>query len=362
MNIDTSKISKLQLYSTIAMLVAGLWLIIEIFRGDISFSANWNMFKSPLGNICLGIGFIMAMIWWGRFGHWTQTTIRETRDSYGNVVKREKNFDVATSVFDSIAVPLLGHFILEPIVYGALIYYPIQCLIAIVGAVFPYVVILLVLALIAGTWLLADRFTDKRRKAFILSVALMSAAMAGLAGYLHWSGNEASQSVAEPKVESVEILESVDPAPKSQGKTTNFELKEDGIYNGDYSVKLGDKITDLPETMGCIYDSFETSVSENMDGDETVDIVFKLGNNEMFYATSYDKSTIAWITIMSSSIRFKLGDKYYGVGDCFPEEEKKNDLDWDDIEGGMYLYKGYTIPYDSDQDCIVSINIGEAPF
>ena len=38
--------------------LCGVFFIYEIFAdGDLTFKAQWNMFKSPLGNLCLFIGF-----------------------------------------------------------------------------------------------------------------------------------------------------------------------------------------------------------------------------------------------------------------------------------------------------------------
>ena len=45
--------------------IAGLFLIYEVVTTDaLVFKANWNMFKSPLGNLCWFIGFFWAIAWW----------------------------------------------------------------------------------------------------------------------------------------------------------------------------------------------------------------------------------------------------------------------------------------------------------
>lgn len=365
MNIDISKITKLQLFTTLAMLIAGLWLIIEIFRGDISFSANWNMFKSPIGNICVGIGFIMAIIWWGKFGHWSQTTVRETKDQWGNVVKRETNYDITTTLFDSFALPLIGHLIIEPIVYGALIYYPIQVIIAIVGSIFPYLVILLVLGLIAGTWMIADRLTGKRRIAFIVGVALLSAGMAGWAGYLHYiKATPASTEVTTPTYEGTEILESVDPSPDAaanHGVMHGIKMRGDGIYCESHNIKLGDTITQLPGQVKELYDTYAVHRDTGMDDEEMTVVNFSLHGREIFTAYSYDHETIAWISTSNADVQVELYDRYYHVGDAISDKAKKQ-MAWDDAYGGMYFYKDFAIPYDIEKEQIVSISIGEAPF
>ena len=134
--------------------LTGAFFLYEVFaNGDLTFEANWNMFKSPLGSICLFIGFFWAMIWWGKFTHWSSTPVNEYRDSHGNVIGREESMDIIDQSFAKILMPLLGHFILEPIIYAAIIYYPIQCIIALVGAIFPYIIALIVIAIIALSWL-----------------------------------------------------------------------------------------------------------------------------------------------------------------------------------------------------------------
>ena len=134
--------------------IAGAFLIYEVVTTDaLVFKANWNMFKSPLGNLCWIIGFIWAMLWWGKFTHWSATPIIEKRDRYGNLIERKEDFDIMEQGFAKILMPILGHFVIEPIMYGAIIYYPIQCIIALVGAIFPYILSLIVLAIIVGAWL-----------------------------------------------------------------------------------------------------------------------------------------------------------------------------------------------------------------
>lgn len=123
-----------------------------LFNSDLTFSANWNMFKSPLGNICMCIGFICAIVFWGKMGHWSRTPVIEYRDSSGRFLGAKEDMDIMEQSFAKILLPFLGHFVLEPIIYGALIYYPIQCIIALVGTIFPYILSLIVLAIMAGSW------------------------------------------------------------------------------------------------------------------------------------------------------------------------------------------------------------------
>lgn len=141
--------------ATIISFAGGVFIYEIIANSSLTFEAQWNMFKSPLGNICIGIGFLMAIIWWGKFTHWSARPVIETRDSWGNVIERKENYDITEQMFAKFLLPMLGHFVIEPLIYGALIYYPLQCIIAVVGSIFPYILSLLILGIIILFW----RFT-----------------------------------------------------------------------------------------------------------------------------------------------------------------------------------------------------------
>lgn len=154
--------------------IAGGLFIYEVVTTDaLVFKANWNMFKSPLGQICWFIGFIWAMLWWGKFTHWSATPVVETRDRYGNLIERKENYDVTEQMFAKWLMPLLGHFVIEPLMYGAIIYYPIQCIIALVGAIFPYILSLIVLGIIVGAWLFSRTFQFRYHSAVLVILGIL---------------------------------------------------------------------------------------------------------------------------------------------------------------------------------------------
>lgn len=152
--------------------ISGLFFIYEVlFVGDLTFVAQWNIFKSPLGSICIILGFFCAMLWWGKFTHWSATPIIETRDKYtGELIKREEDHDFMEQGFAKLIMPILGHFVIEPILYGCIIYYPIQCVIALVGSIFPYILTLIVIGIIAAIWLLPSRYEFRYRSLGLLVV------------------------------------------------------------------------------------------------------------------------------------------------------------------------------------------------
>lgn len=163
--------------------LSGLFLIYEILSsGGLRFYAEWNMFKSPLGTICYFIGLIWAIAWWGKFTHWSATPVIETRDSWGNV-KRKEDYDISNQMFGKFLLPLLGHFVIEPLIYGAIIYYPIQCVIAIFGAIFPYVVTLFVLAVIALSWTFSRNFHFRYHSVALVCLGILFTVAFGFGGY-----------------------------------------------------------------------------------------------------------------------------------------------------------------------------------
>ena len=141
--------------SSCVLTISGGIFIYEILRNtDLSFSPIWNMFKSPIGGGCICIGFVMALIFWGKFGHWSAKPVVETRDSFGRIT-REEDYDISNQMFAKFLLPLMGHFVVEPLLYGALIFYPLMCIVWVVGSAFPYIISFLIVLTMVGAWLFA---------------------------------------------------------------------------------------------------------------------------------------------------------------------------------------------------------------
>lgn len=150
---------------------------------SLTFKANWNMFKSPLGSLCLMIGLLCAIIFWGRFGHWTRKPIIETRDRYGTLLERKENMDIIEQLFAKVLMPLLGHFVLEPIIYAAAIYYPIQCIIALVGAVFPYILTAIVVAIAVASWFFTRKLHFRYHSVVLIAATVLFTVSFSLGAY-----------------------------------------------------------------------------------------------------------------------------------------------------------------------------------
>ena len=238
--------------------ISGLFLIYETLTTDLlTFKANWTMFKSPFGTLCMGIGLICAIVFWGRFGHWSRKPIVEERDSHDNLVRRYEDMDIIEQLFHKLVLPFLGHFILEPIVYGALIYYPIQCIIAIVGAIFPYILSLIVLAIIVGAWLFSHKFQFRYHSLALIVGGLLFTTGFTVGGYaiMKASPNSTIQMMANIPQNSPEAPSGADDEwqmNESDGNTiTQIDdpVYEDGLEEDDQFEGIGEVglMASLPE-------------------------------------------------------------------------------------------------------------------
>lgn len=218
--------------------ISGFFLIYEALTTDLlMFKANWNMFKSPLGFICFGIGLLCSIIFWGRFGHWSRKPVIEERDSHDNLVRRYENMDIVEQLFHKLLFPILGHFIIEPLVYGALIYYPIQCVIAIVGAIFPYILSLIILCIIACAWLFTHKFQFRYHSVVLIVGGAIFIVGFTLGGYaiMKADSNSTIQMVADIPQNSSNARSGTGYGSQMKGslRDTEDELDEP-IYDDEY--------------------------------------------------------------------------------------------------------------------------------
>lgn len=170
--------------ATFITISGGFFIYELIANSDWTFEAQWNIFKSSFGYLCFCIGFIMAIIWWGRFGHWSAKPVVETRDSWGNVIKRKENYDVIEQLFAKFLLPFLGHFFIEPLVYGCFIYYPIQCIIALVGTIFPYILSFIILGVIVLAWSFTHLFRFRYQLVALLLFGIIFSVGFAWGGYM----------------------------------------------------------------------------------------------------------------------------------------------------------------------------------
>ena len=164
--------------------LAGLFLAYEVlFNLRISFSPEWNIFKSAWGFPCILIGLVLAILRWGKLGHYSSKPIVEYRDSSNHLIERKEDYNVMSQLVGLVMLPIIGHLIIEPVVYGCLIYYPLQCVIALVGLVFPYLIALLLLFVIGCCWFYFPSLAMEKRFRVLGALGLFLMCAFGWGGY-----------------------------------------------------------------------------------------------------------------------------------------------------------------------------------
>lgn len=156
------------------LVAVGIFFIYEMFTvGDFGIAVNWNFFTSAWFWPLFVIGLVLAIVFWGKFGHWGGQPYDVYEDSNGNKVAK-RNDDVVENMFWHFAFPILGHFILEPIIYGCLIYYPLMCVFALLGLILPYALAVILLA-IPVLFFLSEKYTQnlRFRSAILIVVTLL---------------------------------------------------------------------------------------------------------------------------------------------------------------------------------------------
>lgn len=179
--------------------VSSIFFAYEMFTvKDFGIDVNWNLFDSAWFGILFPIGFVLALVNWGKFGHWGGQSYKVYKDSYGNKYV-ERDDDIIQNMFTHIIMPLVGHFLIEPVIYACLIYYPIMACVALVNVILPYLIALLLVGLSAGV-VMSDRFTQGNR---YRSVAIVGITIL-VGGGLSWAGwkMEKGKTVPLPTVES----------------------------------------------------------------------------------------------------------------------------------------------------------------
>ncbi len=200
----------------IVSIAGGIFIYEIIVNSDWTIRANWNMFKSPIGNICMFIGLFCAIIFWGKMGRWTRIPVEAYKDKWGNTVKVRENYDIVEQLLWKFMFPIIGHFIIEPIIYGAIIYYPLMCVVAVVGSLLPYILSLLVLA-VCGAFFMYHKFATF--KGALIALIAFAAVITAVFGYGAYYLME--QSGTTPKIE---LPQNTTSTPASN--TTNSKIDE----------------------------------------------------------------------------------------------------------------------------------------
>lgn len=206
-----------------------------IFTSGWEFSVKWNMFKSWLIWPLYIIGLVWAI---GNLGksHYSQDTIIET-EYWDGTRKREKSNDIMDVMFGHILLPLIGHFILEPLIVAAVIYYPLMGILALIGKLVPYILSILVLAVCVGSFLFTSHVGSKKGSLLIILLALLFTGGFGYGGYAIYNahapmeiteGNYSSvnEEEAAPSSDADEFDDEFDTAPTTTEQSNTAEDDE----------------------------------------------------------------------------------------------------------------------------------------
>lgn len=177
---------------------AVLFFIYEMFTvADFGLSIEWNIFESVWFSILFPIGFVLAIVNWGKMGHWSMQAYNVYKDGYGRKYV-EKDYDIMETMFNSIILPLVGHFLIEPTIYACIIYYPLMCVFALLDVVLPYAISVLLIALSAGI-LMSSRYVMHIRYRSLAIVCITFF----VGGGLLWASINMEQS-KHPQIEVVD--------------------------------------------------------------------------------------------------------------------------------------------------------------
>lgn len=137
----------------ILMGVSSIFFIYEMFTSDnFGIDIQWNIFKSAWFTPLFFIGLILAIINWGKFGHWGGQPYNVYKDRNGKEYV-ERNDDITDNMFAHFILPIIGHFVIEPILYACIIFYPLMCVFAIIGIILPYFLSILLLGISAAVFM-----------------------------------------------------------------------------------------------------------------------------------------------------------------------------------------------------------------
>ena len=231
--------------------VAGIFLVYQMFaNGNLHFTAQWNMFKSFLLVPLWIVGLIIAVMHMGK-NHYSYDIYEQKYDGNGSKVGRaRKSQDVLDTMEGGCLAPLFGHFVIEPLMWAALIYYPLMVVVAIVGAFVPYILTVVVIALCILVFMFPSIYRMRYRYAVLVALAVV------LTGIFTFGGFAIKNSAAEHPAQnggmgsagngSAAVSESANSKEAAEGQNDwlTFELnpgvKHCEFYDGAESSAIYD--------------------------------------------------------------------------------------------------------------------------
>ncbi|MBQ6768137.1 MAG: hypothetical protein IJP46_05625 [Prevotella sp.] len=190
--------------------LSGVFFIYAVIStGSLKFSANWNMFDSILMWPLYIIGLIVMFANWNLFSFSFDTYEKTTYEDGRVEVKR--NWDIMEWMLGHIIFPFFGRFFLVPIMVAAIIYYPLMCIIHLVGSIFPYILSLIVICIIVVSWKFTSWFHFRYHSILIVLVGIFFTATFVIGGYI----------IADPGPSTVgQLIPNTPRSPSGNGQPT----------------------------------------------------------------------------------------------------------------------------------------------
>ena len=165
---QTRTVEMLNWAISIAVFCCSCYAAWQMAHIDMSTNIEWNCFKSPqlYGFLCV-VGFFLQFFNWT---HLSFITIIKWKDQYGNE-HQERDRDMMTEIEGGFLWPLIGHFVIAPMLYGAMLYYIIMGGFALLQGIMPWVLGVLLIASVTLPFRWAASLVDRKYR--FLLVPLM---------------------------------------------------------------------------------------------------------------------------------------------------------------------------------------------
>mgnify|MGYP007069892343 FL=1 len=186
--------------------VSGGIFIYEILRNtDLSFSPNWNMFESLLIWPLFIMGIIFMLAHWNAFNGIGGDPY-EVITTWDGTKYVRRNWDIAEVLFAKVFLPFLGRFVIIPLMFSAMIFYPLMCIVWLVGSAFPYIISLFIVLTMVGAWLFALGQSVNEKLIVFLVGCLVFTVGYGVGSYL-------IERNASPRQVKTQVQESIYNSP-----------------------------------------------------------------------------------------------------------------------------------------------------
>lgn len=339
--------------ATALIAVIGVYVGYLYITSDKSWGMDieWKCWNSPvLWGFLSFIGFFAQFFDWQHFSY---VTYNVWKDSNGRELKRERDHDMLTEMEGGILMPLLMHLIVVPAMYGAVFYYIIMGAIALLGALIPYFVAVLAVALAWPFYKVCTHFLPRQWRIVLLAIWFVCMAFFLLAlstGASHSLSSKSSSAVETTLPQSIghaTVTANVANLRTGPGIEYDYYTQSDGqklqVTQGNeiqiiedsgewYKILTADKgMAFIKKTLCSEMQLYQTEPEEvDYSSDEEVPVVDSTvvaepSDEEAGYGEAENSSTLSESTESASSEQVvtakasAVGDEVFDVVDQMPE-------------------------------------------